>query len=537
AAKVTGRTRGGLSLGAMAALTERERGRAFFRETGATRAFTVEPRTAYGVLRLRQDLSGGASTFGSLLTLLQRDLPSDGSLDILPRAALGAGIDWELQWNDREWAFYGYVAGSHVRGDSTALIRIQRSSTHYFQRPDSRRLEMDSSATAMSGIDWRMSIERRRGTHWLGSIWAAQVTPGFEINDLGFSGRQEVLDGGARVTYREINPGRVLRSYNINLFTFHNWSHDALTDRWSARSWGRAHVAGSVNLRADARLLNYWRIATNLSLRPELADRVGTRGGPLMLRPRSYETELSVETDERKAVSVRPSVALEQKALDAGSRVELGLGVQVRPSSRVELSVEPEWSRCGAGDQYVASSGALPYAPTFGRRYVFADLERRELALETRLNFTASPRLSLQLYAQPLLSSGDYVSYKQLLAPETFAFDPFQEGTHTAAAGKSGCGTGRTCVDATGKRFIDFDGDGSADLTFSDQDFNLRSLVGNAVLRWEYRPGSTLFLVWQRRQADRSSLGDFAVERDARALLRAPGTNIFMLKVQHWIGF
>ena len=285
AAKLTGRTSNGLSVGVLAATTQEERGSAFFEGSGLTERFVVEPRTHFGVVRLQQDFNEGASTIGAIATALTRNLPADGTFDFLPNHAFNGGIDWEHQWGERTWAWFGYLAGSHVRGSEEALLRIQRSSNHRFQRPDATRLGVDSTATSMSGIDWRMTMEKRRGDHWTGSVWAAQVTKGFEVNDLGFSSRQEVLDGGFRVTYREIEPGDLLRSYNASFFSFHNWSHEALDDAFSFDSWGAAHVNGSFNLRGEVEFLNYWGLEGGFSLRPETLDRSATRGGPLMLNP------------------------------------------------------------------------------------------------------------------------------------------------------------------------------------------------------------------------------------------------------------
>ncbi|MBL8996691.1 MAG: carbohydrate binding family 9 domain-containing protein [Gemmatimonadetes bacterium] len=536
AAKVTGRTAGGLSLGFITALTDEARGRGYFTATDQTRSFLAEPGAWHSAVRARQDLNDGASTIGAIATLQRRDLPGDGAFDFLPSEAVSAGFDWEHQWASRTYAFYGYVAGSHVRGDSTAMIRIQRSSAHYLQRPDAARLGVDSSATSLSGVDWRMTLEKRRGTHWTGSLWAAEVTPTFEVNDLGFSTRQEVLDGGARVTYREIAPGERLRSYAITAFTFHNWSHDALEAPWSARSWGDAHVSGSVTLNADITLLNYWEIGSRFSWRPELMDRNGTRGGPLMLAPRSWEWSAELKTDERRRVWVEPSVEFSGQSMGGARRAEFGLEIAVRPSPRVEIAVQPQFESVRTGAQFVARTTALPYAPTFGTRYLFAELDRREFGLETRLNVTFSPRMTLQLFAQPLLSSGDFLSYKQLQAPRTFSFDTFEEGTYVPGGAPS-CTGGRTCQAADGTRLIDFDGNGTSDFSFTDRDFNVRSLVGNAVFRWEYRPGSALFLVWQRQQEGEVRTGRFDFGRDARALFNAPARNVFLVKASYWVGF
>jgi len=536
AAKLTGRTSRGLSVGAIAALTDRERGRAWFENSGETRSYLAEPRTVHSAFRVRQDYAEGASTIGAIATLQRRALPADRSFDFLARTAASGGVDWEHQWKNRTYAFFGYFAGSHIRGDSTAMIRVQRSSTHFFQRPDAARLALDSAATSMTGIDWRMTVEKRRGQHWTWSIWAAQVTSGFEVNDLGFSGRQEVLDGGARVQYREITPGKFWRSYRFTASTFHNWTHDVLERTWSAAAWGSGHVNGSVSLNANATLLNYWDLSTSVRVSPELADRNGTRGGPLMITPRSAQWTAEFTSDERKPFVVEPSITIERRASDAGWRQEFGLGMLLRPSPRLEIGVNPEFQVSRTGAQYVATTGALPYPATYGSRYLFADLDRRELGVETRVNYTMSPHLTLQVFVQPLISTGDYLSYKQLAAPRSFTFDRFAEGSHGTSGTVSRCTGGRTCVSASGTRHVDFDGNGTSDYSFANRDFNVRSLIGNAVLRWEYRPGSTLFLVWQRQQEDEVRDGRFRLGNDLGALADAPARNVFLLKVSYWMG-
>lgn len=535
AAKVTGRTQRGLSLGALVAVTQQADGRAYVSEDENERPFMVEPRAQSGVVRLRQEFNGGASTIGVIGTGLQRALPGDASFDFLPSSAFNGGIDWEHQWGNRTWAFFGYFAGSHVRGDSTAMIRLQRSSNHFFQRPDYRGNGVDSSARTMSGYDWRMTVERRRGQHWTGSVWAAEVSPGFEVNDAGFSTRQEVLDGGARVQYREIVPGRYLRSYNVSLSTFHNWSHDAIAGRFSTSAWGNAHMAGSLGLNANVEFNNFWRLDANTQWHPETMERSGTRGGPLMLQPRWGDLRLSLQTDQRARLALEPNIYIRRSALGGGNEFQTSLEINVRPSSRLEIEVEPRYTHASIGAQYVSTMDTAGFAPTFGSRYFFGEVARRELALPTRVNAAFSPTLSFQLFAQPLVSSGDYSNYKQLAAPSSFDFTRFGEGQAVTSGGAVRCQGGATCVDGDAVRYFDVNGDGVADHSIDEQDFNVRSLIGNAVVRWEYRPGAAIFLVWQRRQRSDVVRGDFVMSRDWRALLRAPTDNTFLVKVSYWL--
>lgn len=535
AVKISGRTSSGLSLGILGVVTQGESGDAYFEDEGRRESFLVEPQTRYGVVRVLQDLNGGASQIGGIFTALRRDLPEDGSFDFLTSSAFNAGIDFEFQWGDREWALSGFFAGSHVRGESTAITRIQRSSNHYFQRPDATRLQLDSTATSMTGVNWRLEFSRRSGQHWTGGIWAAEVTPGFEINDLGFSRSSEALDAGARVTYKEIEPGRLFRSYNFTLYATNNWMHEALDDVWSFNSWKRAHVSGSFWLRNKFEFLNYWELDLNGTYTPDLMSRSATRGGPLTAKPGKVSGEIRLNTDKRATFSVGGNVKIERGRDSVGNEFKTGLELTVRPSPRLKLSVKPTFTTETSGEQYVTSTDALPFDATFGRRYLFADLDRKSVSMETRLDLSFTPDLTLQLFAQPLISAVDYVSYKQLLAPETFDFETFQSGAFSGSGDAVFCQGGKICQDGD-TQHVDFDGDGVADDSFSDRDFIQHSLVGNAVLRWEYRPGSTIFLVWQRRQIGRDDYGDFDLGRDIASLFDAPTDDRFILKVNYWLG-
>jgi hypothetical protein len=217
-----------------------------------------------------------------------------------------------------------------------------------------------------------------------------------------------------------------------------------------------------------------------------------------------------------------------------GRSTQVRADFQLRPSDNLALSFNPGWETSKAGDQYVTATSVLAYEPTYGTRYLFADLDRNTFSMEMRVDWTFSPTMSIQLFAQPLLSSGDYVQYKQLRSSRSYDFDAFTPGQADVTGDEVLCSTAICQVDQT--QYVDFDGDGVVDHSFSDRDFNVRSLVGNAVLRWEYRPGSTVFFVWQRNQAGRSTVGDFDFNRDLGALFGAPAENRFIVKVNYWLG-
>ncbi len=537
AAKLTGRTSSGLSLGALTAVTGRETGRSFTTAQPDVDRFTVEPLTVYGVGRITQDFRDGASQAGAILTATRRDLPGDASLDFLTSEAYSAGLDFEHNWGgdrSRDWALVGFATASLVRGAPKALVRIQRASNHYFQRPDATRYAVDSAATTMSGVSWQFQFQRRSAQHWTGAAWLSETTPGFEVNDLGFSTSGEQLEGGAEIEYREITPGDVFRTYNVSLVTFHSVRHEALDHPFSWGSWDQARKGGGFHLEAEGEFVNFWEANTEVEYAPQVLSDVATRGGPLMIEPASLRLELRASTDRRRWLSLEPSVIYEDRAR-GGYQWEAGLELSIRPSPGIELQLSPEWSRELNAAQYVAATDGA-YAPTFGRCYLFGDLRRQELVMETRVNVTLSPKLTFQLYAQPLLSSGDYLTYKQLARAESFDFYTFTEGFAVQGPAGWSCVGGQTCRDPADVRYLDFDRDGRPDFSFPERDFTIRSLKLNGVLRWEYRPGSTLFLVWQQGRDDRQTIGTAALGRDLRALWDAPAENLFIIKLTYWLG-
>ncbi len=540
AGKVTGRTNGGLSFGALAALTDSEEGRAFYDEEGRYEDFLVEPRAQYGVVKIQQDFRDGASQVGGIVTAMSRSLPRDGSFDFLSSEAFSTGVRFQHQWNDRDWAVNGFFAGSHVRGDPAAMIRIQRSSNHYFQRPDATRVGVDSTATSITGAQWRLQLGRQNGEHWTGGGWIGETTGGLEINDLGYSRSRENMEAGANVNYREIRPGSWYKSYNLLLWATGTWSHEALDDVGSWDSWENARLTGTTNLTTRSTFINDWNGDFTVSYSPDHYNYTFTRGGPVMLDPGSTTIRGNVTTDTRKRVSFRAGFSRRVGFDDSGDELSFNGSISLKPSDQLDLSLAPRISKQTVMDQYVTFTSTLPYDPTFGRRYIFGELERRTVSMQARVSWTFSPSLSFQLFAQPLISSGDYLTYKQLEAARTYDFDPFEEGAFSRSDGVVSCAGGQLCTeveeDGDLRQHVDFDGDGVADYSFGDRDFNVRSLVGNAVLRWEYLPGSTVYFVWQRRQTGSVSLGDFDFERDLDALLAAPSDDRFMIKVNYWLG-
>lgn len=508
AAKLTGRT-AGWTVGLIEAVTAEETGR-YITAAGDEVEEVAAPLTSWFAGRVQRNLREGRTTVGALITAVNRRLGGLPLAQRLRASAYAGGIDFRHEWADRAWVLSGHVAASRIAGEPEAIEAAQRSSARYFQRPDADHLRLDPTATTLTGYDASIELSKESGLHWRGDLELSVRNPGFEVNDLGFQQEADRIETEGSIRYVEQRPGRVFREWSIELEQGAEWNH------------GRDFLGGSLSLEAEAELLNYWSGEVGVSRGfAGLDDRL-TRGGPLTRSVARTGVFARVESDSRMAWTLEADVSYDRD--DAGGdELGLELGLSFRPSDAWSLSFGPEVSRERTVAQYVGSVEDPTATHTFGRRYLFASLEQNTLALEARLNVTFRPGLTLEVYAQPLIASGAFGAVKELRAPRTFSFLTY--GRDIGIVEREG-----------GELTIDPDGAGPAEpFTVEDEGFSERSLRGNAVLRWEWRPGSTLFLVWQQSREHEDRSGALMPVRDLRALARAPGRNVLLLKVSYWI--
>jgi len=510
AVKVSGRVGEDWSAGLMEAVTLEEEGR-FVGQDGVQGSTVVEPLSSYLVGRARRDFRDGNSAVGGIVTAVNRDLSDPALGEILHAEAYVAGLDLNHSWKNREWFVSGTVTGSLVRGSQEAILLTQESSARYWQRPDAGHVEVDPTRTSMGGWSGSLSAGRSAGDHWLGAVLLQAQSPGFEANDLGFVPRVDARGSTVAVAYQDQVPNRLTRSYTVDL-------SGSVTQNFDGDWVGMRLRVGSAQQWA-----NYWRSSTSMSAWPETDNDRLTRGGPVSRHPSGISLTQSISTDPRRPYTVRSSLNY-QRGGRGGWGFTPSLGTTFRPSPALEVSLSPTFKRAHSVMQYVRTVPDETADQTYGARYVFSDLDQTSLSLDTRVSWTFTPRLSLQLFAQPFLATGDYSRFKELREPRKWGWDVYGEDTGT--------------VSEDGSFYtIDPDGTGPAEpFSLGNPDFNIRSLRGNAVLRWEYRPGSSVYLVWQQRRYHRAPTGEFDGQEDVDALFNTPSENVFALKVSYWWG-
>lgn len=525
AAKITGRTRNRFSVGLLDAITRRENADVMVEDASGRRFFEseAEPLSNYVVARLSRDYKDGNYRFGGVLTSVDRFTDDSLARARLPQSARSLGFDWDMRWKNRMYTFQGQYALSDVRGSSGSILRLQLSSARYFQKPDRQQGDngffsdaYDPGLKQLGGYAGFTRIAKEEGT-WRGEIWMNHRSPGFEINDLGFLSRSDYFLYNASVTRRITRPSKLFRNHATVVRAHQQLNNDGdLIDRqFYAEFYGR--------------FANFWPFEVWVVRKPETYDDRLTRGGPTVRRSWTTTWFGTVGTDARKPISISTFSAYGYSEAETVDH-RYSLQITYKPAANVQLSMGPAYNALGSPQQFVVAAADSTAVAFYGRRYVFAELQQKQLSMNTRVNVTFTPRLTFEAFMQPLLASGDYREFREFVAPRQSAMRNFVPGTQLITSTSSSGGTLYT-VDADGTA------PDAQRVSFGDPDFNFRSLRGIAVLRWEYRPGSTLFFVWQQNRSSSAPVGDFDFSRDRSALFGAHPDNIFLVKASYWFGF
>jgi len=492
AAKVTGRLTSGTSIGVLGALSTGESARTYDVRSAAFNRVRVAPWTTYGVGRVQQEFGPAGSTLAFLGTALHRELVvGDPLASLLTRSAFSASGDSLLRFKDGEYEIGMNLGVSHVAGEAAAITRIQQSSARYFQRPDAQHVTYDPRRTSITGVKGGVTAERRSGRHWLWQAAMEFVSPEFEVNDVGRLSTADELSASAEIEYRETQPGRLFRNYSVTLESDRRWN------------FNRDLQDNQVSSEIDLTWRNFWSTELEIDLDLPAQDQRLTRGGPSMATPRGWFASLQISN--RDAARTHGTLDLEYgRNEDGGSAYAIDGDVTVRPTPRWQLSFRPGYERRVDDQQYVTTLDG-GRAETFGRRYVFAFIDRSTISSEVRLNYTFKPDVNLEFYGEPFAASGRYYDFGELETPRSRARLPYgTEGTEAVA--------------------------------LHNRDFNVFSFRSNLVLRWEWRPGSTLYLVWQQDRQESEVRADRVGLRDLFGSLQSAGDNIFAIKATFWLG-
>ena len=512
AAKITGKISDGWSIGALQAATALEYGQTD--SAGVRFEDVVQPLSYYGVVRSLREFNEGHQAIGIIGTAALHDLNQAYLVDHFNRRAYTLGMDgWTNLDKDQTWVTTGWLSTARVEGTTGRITALQEAPLHYYQRPDADYLEVDPKATSLSGYGGRIALNKQKGNSYLNAA-VGVISPGFDSNDLGFLFRTDVINSHLVLGYRWFEPDGFFRRKGFDIATFRNFD------------FGGDKTGEGYFFFHNEEFMNYWNVNGSFSFNPATLDNRVTRGGPLMKNTNGYGLDMYGSTDSRSPIVYNLGVSM-GRTESGGYRVTLDPGVNWKPASGVSLNLSPEINHDVTIAQWVPASENPVTDPlaqaTFGKRYLFATLDLQEVSASIRLDWTFTPKLTLQLYLQPLISVGRYNQFKELKQPGTYTFNRYGENGSTISY-----------VDSTNEYVVTPSESGSPAFAISNPDFSFKSLRGNAVLRWEYLPGSTLYFVWTQQRTNYDDPGNFSFANDFRNLVSSAGDNVFIIKASYW---
>lgn len=474
AAKFSGKTKDGWSIGVLESVTSREY--AVIDTEGERRKEVVEPLTNYFVGRLQKDFNERNTFIGGMFTATNRESLS-ASVDFLHRQAYSGGLDFKHQWNDRDWYVGGNFIWSHVRGSEQAIQATQESITHLFQRVDASHVDVDNTRTSLTGTSGNLQLGKIGEGHWKFETGATWRSPELELNDIGFQRQADDIRHYTWIGYRTLKPDKVFRTVGIN------YNH------WAVWDFGGNHNSLRFNTNSWANFKNNWYANFGFSYEPVQFDNFALRGGPRLRLSDEISFWNGVDTDSRKKLSFGLFHNGERATDVSYSRYNIEFGLNYQPTNALRISAWPRWGINNDKLQYIDNLESNGEA-----RYLNGSIEQRTLSMSFRLNYTINPNLSIQYWGQPFISQGRYTDFKHVsdpLAPVfTDRFTPYNSDQISLI---------------NDVYQVDEDLDGNSDFSFGNPDFSFVQFRSNLVIRWEYIPGSEIFLVWSQ---DISQSGD-----------------------------
>jgi len=401
------------------------------------------------------------------------------------------------------------VGASYVEGDSNAIARLQRGSAHYFQRPDQEHIRFNPGRTSLSGYTVSLRHDKNAGRFTLWGIQLLARSPGFEINDLGRMQTADDIDFNADFILRDTKPHKYFRLYQLQSYTRLGWN------------FGGVRQYSTLGLNASVTLNNFMRASLSGSRNFRSLSDVLTRGGPLMGTPNGVNISSGLNSRPNRPVTWSASVNHANDELGGWSWT-VRATLSVRPGARWQASVDPAYTRSADARQYVTTGTGGP-AATFGGRYIFAFVERSQLSARFRLNYAVTPNFTVEAYAEPFAASGEYSKFGELSAARSRSLREY-----------GAAGTGTTIIRNPDRSYTVTDGANTVSLP--NLDFNRLSFRSNLVLRWEWMPGSTAYLIWQNNRQKATPFGTAVNAGNLFDAISADGDNFLALKVSYWIG-
>jgi len=504
--KLSGKTHNGTSIGILESITQREV--AEIDNEGTRSKYPVEPLTNYFVGRVEQDFDKGNTVVGGILTATNRKIDDDVFIT-LPASAYTGGFNMTHYWNEKKYFIGAKGIVSSIHGSTESITELQTISTHNFQRPDATHLEIDSTLKSLTGHGGTLEFGKFGGGHFRMLTWITWSSPGLDFNDLGYMQEADNIQQVAWFGYNEWRPKNFYNSYNFGGAVYTGWNFAA------QNTYKGLEGNGNITFK------NYYSIFTGFNMQGSSLSSSDLRGGPMLKLPGSLNYRIGFESDERKKLTMELFLMKRWSQYDNSNMSLIDYTLTYKPINTVSISLSPGYSISQDNLQYVTTN------EDENPDYIMAHLYSEQFSVSARINIGITPDMSIQYYAQPFYFSGDYSRFKAITDPDADDYyDRFHEYTDSEIQ-----------YDAESSVYnVDMDGNGT-DYSFDDPDFHFLQFRSNLVFRWEYKPGSTFFLVWSQGRTTDGPEGEFMFSDYTKELHNTIPQNDFLIKVSYAIIF
>jgi len=502
--KITGKTKSGISVGVIDSITAKESAQLSY--LGQRRDQVVEPMTNYFGLRLQKDYNKGNTIFGGMVTATNRSIKNE-ELNFLHDAAYSGGFDFIHRWKKKTYYFSLKTVFSLVKGSKEAILETQESPVRYFQRPDADHVGVDPDRTSLSGHGGTLNFGKGGSSGFRFSTGVTWRSPGLELNDMGYLRRADTIMQWTWANYRISKPFSIFRqvSFNFNQWMGWDFSGEQMFKGGNVGMWGE--------------FKNYWNFSLGINPQWEGLSASYLRGGPVLRYPGGWNGWLFINSDSRKKLRFSVGTFFYYGDQDDTRVNGFDIGATYRPTKALSLSISPS---------YQFSLDELQYVETLdlaaGEKYILARINQKTLSLTCRLNLSLTPDLSIQFYGQPFISAGKYSDFKPITDSRA---EKYEDRFHLLTESEI------DYYPDTEEYNVDENLDGVVDYTFENPDFNFLQFRMNLVVRWEYIPGSSLYLVWSQGRTRDSSVGDFSFREGMRDLFSVHPHNVFLVKFSY----
>ncbi len=506
AAKISGRNNSGFSFAFLSSLTNSIEGK--FHNLGSDSTYTmeVEPMSLFNVLSAQKEIDQNGSTIKFLQTSTERFFSESHLQEQLHQRAYTGGLEYLIRFNQSDYEIGGDFGYSYVHGSKQAILQTQRSSAHLFQRPDAEFYQIDPDKTDLSGLAGSFRIAKRAGENWLWNFSGSFISPEFELNDVGVLHRADDINTNATLTYRVIDPGEIIKQYNLNLYAVNSLNFEGITT-------GRA-----VSLSSTIGFTDYSNAVIQTSYDFESFSLSKTRGGPLMKNASRNNYKIGYSSAWSKPFQYTLNLLYASTSLNDDFYSVNG-EFSLKTLGRLEIKLYFSYSNNEDSRQFINSMPAED-TETFGRRYVFGKIRQQTFSLPVRFNYAFSTDISLELYAAPFISVGKYSEIGELAKPSTYDLNIYGLNGSTIKLNSEN----KYEITKNNEKFF-----------ITNPDYEYISFRSNFVLKWEWLPGSTMFFVWQiNKNQYENSYNEISANSFFDSISKE-GLNSFALKISYWL--